>query len=261
MLGDRGPEQIGPMGNHGVVRNDFSNVYEDSERAGSYATLEFPGTYYLAYRDLPRIIAAYTSGTRALDFGCGAGRSTRFLGKLGFEATGIDISAEMIAKARELDPEGDYRLAVGDDMAGLHDVSFDLALSVFTFDNVPMQEKPSLFRALRRLLRPSGRLVSLVSTPEIYMHEWASFSTKDFPVNHTAKSGEKVFTVMLDVDDRRPVTDVLCTHEDYEDIYLEAGLRIIDTVKPLGRPEEPYAWVNETKVAPWAIYVLASMQL
>ncbi|MFI5110059.1 MAG: hypothetical protein ACHP9S_10750 [Terriglobales bacterium] len=28
------------------------------------------------------------TGTKALDFGCGAGRSTRFLRKLGFNATG-----------------------------------------------------------------------------------------------------------------------------------------------------------------------------
>ena len=35
---------------------EFANVYEDSERAEAYAELEFPGTYFLAYRDLPQII-------------------------------------------------------------------------------------------------------------------------------------------------------------------------------------------------------------
>ena len=35
---------------------DFANVYEDTRRAAAYANLEFPGTYYLAYRDLPDII-------------------------------------------------------------------------------------------------------------------------------------------------------------------------------------------------------------
>ena len=35
------------------MTDDFSNVYADAERAASYADLEFPGTYYLAYRDLP----------------------------------------------------------------------------------------------------------------------------------------------------------------------------------------------------------------
>ena len=53
------------------------NVYEDADRAEAYANLEFPGTYYLAYRDLPRIMSAHGRGTRAVDFGCGTGRSTR----------------------------------------------------------------------------------------------------------------------------------------------------------------------------------------
>jgi hypothetical protein len=36
---------------------EFTNVYDDAERAEAYAKLEFPGTYYLAYRDLPEIIS------------------------------------------------------------------------------------------------------------------------------------------------------------------------------------------------------------
>jgi len=41
------------------------------------------------------------------------GRSTRFLRQLGFEVTGVDIAEDMIRKARELDPSGDYRLLSG----------------------------------------------------------------------------------------------------------------------------------------------------
>jgi len=47
----------------------FSNVYEDAKRADAYAKLEFPGTYYLAYRDLPRIIFEHVKGRKAIDFG------------------------------------------------------------------------------------------------------------------------------------------------------------------------------------------------
>lgn len=81
----------------------FRNAYEDKKRAETYAKLEFPGTYYLAFWDLPEIISKHTKGKKALDFGCGTGRSTRFLKNSGFDATGIDISGEMIAKAREFD--------------------------------------------------------------------------------------------------------------------------------------------------------------
>lgn len=66
----------------------FSNVYDDRIRAGAYARLEYPGTYYLAFRDIPAIVAEHVQGKTALDFGCGTGRSTRFLRQLGFDVVG-----------------------------------------------------------------------------------------------------------------------------------------------------------------------------
>ena len=86
------------------------NFYEDREYAEAYSRLEFPGTYYLAFRDLPSLFEKHIKGTRALDFGCGAGRSTRFLKQIGFDAIGVDISEGMLEQARQKDPGGDYRL-------------------------------------------------------------------------------------------------------------------------------------------------------
>jgi SAM-dependent methyltransferase len=235
----------------------FQNVYDDDRRAGAYAKLEFPGTYHLAYRDLPEILSRHAHGTRALDFGCGTGRSTRFLRGLGFEVTGVDIAEQMLTRARELDPQGDYRLVRDGDLSALHGTSYDVVLSAFTFDNVPtLERKAALFRSLGGMLASGGRIVSVVSSPEIYWNEWASFSTKDFPENRAARSGDKVRIVMLDVEDRRPVEDILCTDEDYRDVYLRAGLETVATYRPLADPSEPFAWVSETVKAPWVIYVL-----
>lgn len=235
----------------------FSNVYADKARAESYAKLEFPGTYYLAFRDLPAIISEHVRGNKALDFGCGAGRSTRFLRKLGFDAAGVDVSAHMLAQARERDPEGAYYLVPDGDLNELT-AEYDLILSAFTFDNIPtMAKKVALLQSLKRLLRAGGRIINLVSSSEIYVNEWASFSTKDFPQNRFARSGEKVLIVMLDVEDRRPVEDILCTEDDYHDAYQRAGLRAITTYRPLAQSSETFAWVSETTTAPWVIYVLA----
>lgn len=235
----------------------FSNVYQDPDRAASYAALEFPGTYYLAYRDLPQLIAAHVAGKTALDFGCGTGRSTRFLKNLGFAVTGVDISRDMLALALEKDPEGDYRQTVEDDLGTLTGNQYDLILSVFTFDNIPTADKKvRLFCSMSKLLEPNGRIISLVSAPEIYTHEWASFSTKDYPENKRAKSGDLVRIIMTDVADRRPVEDILFTDESYREVYAESGLEIVEVHRPLGLPDEPYQWVNETSIAPWTIYVL-----
>src|SRR5262249_47950801 len=110
------------------------NFYEDGQYAEAYSKFEVSGTYYLAYRDLPQIFAKHITGWKALYFGCGAGRSTRFLQKLGFVVTGLDISEEMLKKAKQKDPAGDYRLVHGDDFGELTEASFDLILSAFPFD-------------------------------------------------------------------------------------------------------------------------------
>ncbi|SPF32003.1 Methyltransferase [Candidatus Sulfotelmatobacter kueseliae] len=238
------------------MTTDFVNCYADASRAGAYATLEFANTYYLAYRDLPAILAEHVTGTRALDFGCGTGRSTRLLRKLGFSVTGVDVSEDMLRIARGLDPSGDYRLVPGDNFHELDVEAFNLVLSAFTFDNIPGATKTRIFSDLAKLLAPNGTMVSLVSSPEIYTHEWASFSTKDFPENASARSGDVVRIVVTDHQDARPVEDILCTDESYRAVYQAASLRAMQVLKPLATGDEPYPWVNETRIAPWVIYVL-----
>jgi SAM-dependent methyltransferase len=147
----------------------FRNSYEDSARAAAYARLGFSDTYYLAYRELPAIIRNHVVGHRAVDFGCGSGRSTRFLRGLGFQITGIDISAEMVDKARQLDPDGDYRLVADRDYTSLGASCYDLVHSVFTSDNIPGRERRTiLLRNLGSWLKEEGRGVMLDSTPELY---------------------------------------------------------------------------------------------
>lgn len=252
-----------PLGKRGVrdfegdVRTgEFANCYQDGERAEAYSTLEFARTYYLAYRDLPEIFSQYAKSTAAIDFGCGAGRSTRFLRKCGFQAIGVDISKQMIAKAREVDPGGDYRVIKNGDFSGLKAGAYALVLSAFTFDNIASSRKLALFRGLGELLKSDGCIVNVVSAPEIYVNEWASFSTKEFPENRHARSGDVVRIITTDHPDHRPVEDILCTDAAYRRIYRNAGLHAVATYRPLATGDEPYEWVNETRIAAWVVYVL-----
>ncbi len=236
---------------------EFKNSYEDGAYAAAYAKLEFPGTYYLAFRDLPDIVRRHVEGGKALDFGCGTGRSTRFLATLGFEVIGVDVAQEMIRKARAADPSGDYRLVADGDLGQFTEGSFDLVLSAFTFDNVPtMAKKVGLFRELARVLKAAGKIVNLVSSPQIYCHEWASFTTKDFPENRQAKCGDQVRIIVTALTDQRPVIDIVWPDEAYREVYTTSGLEVVEVHKALGRADEPYEWVNETTIAPWVIYVL-----
>ena len=129
-------------------------------------------------------------------------------------------------------------------------------VSLFTFDNVPSAAKVRIFSDLRNLLRPAGTIVSVVSSPDIYTHEWASFTPKNFPENAAARSGDVVRIVVTDHQDRRPVEDIVWSDESYQAVYREARLQAIQVFKPLAKGDESYSWVNETKIPPWVIYVL-----
>lgn len=236
---------------------NFENSWGNQTKAESYSKLEFPNTYYLAYRDLPDIISKHVTGNHAIDFGCGTGRSSRFLKQLGFDVIGIDISKDMLEIARNLDLSGDYQLVLNGkyDHLGLN--QFDLVQSIFTFDNIPgWTNRTNILKGLRDLMKPTGKMICLDSTPELYVNEWASFTTKKFPENWTAKTGDIIHDIMLDVEDRRPVKDIFWSMEDYNKLFNLAGLKIELTYKPLGYNNEPFDWKSEKEIAPWMIFIL-----
>ena len=139
------------------MTDSFSNVYDDGRRADAYDELEFPGTCYLAVRDLPALIAPHARGARALDFGCGAYRSCRscrYLAGLGFDVIGVDVAEPMPARARGRDPDGDYRRVGAGDLRAIAEERFDLVLSAFTLDDIPTDGPPSPRGSFRRTRRP-----------------------------------------------------------------------------------------------------------
>jgi len=84
-------------------------THDYEKHAGEYAELGIEGTQHLAFRDIPMLIREYAGSiASALDYGCGAGRSTRFLKRLGFNAVGVDTSREMLEQARSKDRLGEY---------------------------------------------------------------------------------------------------------------------------------------------------------
>jgi ubiquinone/menaquinone biosynthesis C-methylase UbiE len=101
------------------------------------------------------------AGERIVDVGCGCGATTAALAQKGGptgHAFGIDISAPMLARARQLAPADlpvDFVLADAT-VYPFDPASFDLLVSRF---GVMFFAEPALsFANLRKALRPSGRL-------------------------------------------------------------------------------------------------------
>ncbi len=97
---------------------------------------------------------------RILDLGCGTGIVARMLReRLGAAAqiTGVDVSAPMIAKAREVAPELDWREGNAMQLP-FADRSFDLVLCQQMLQFVP--DPQVALSEIRRILVPGGRLIA-----------------------------------------------------------------------------------------------------
>lgn len=92
----------------------------------------------------------------ALDVGCGEGRFCRMLRACGIEAIGIDPTEELIAHARQRDPEGDYRPGRAEKL-DFPDAPFDLVVSYLTLVDIP--DIRAAIAEMARVLRPGGTLL------------------------------------------------------------------------------------------------------
>lgn len=92
----------------------------------------------------------------AVDAGCGTGRHTAELVRLGHTTIGVDASPGMLAKARERVPAADLR--EGDLRAlPVPDATADVAVSGLALSHLPQLHEP--ISELARVLKPGGVLV------------------------------------------------------------------------------------------------------
>jgi SAM-dependent methyltransferase len=128
--------------------------------------------YDLLYRDKDYaaeaawVDAALRSNGQArgslLDVGCGTGRHAREFAAWGWQVTGVDVSADMIALARERTPPG-LRVSYATGRAAEFDLGrqFSAVVSLFhvaSYHTAP-GELAAMLANLRRHLVPGGRLL------------------------------------------------------------------------------------------------------
>lgn len=95
-----------------------------------------------------------------LDIGCGTGRLTRSLGKICKHVTGIDVSTEMVAKAKEdnIDmPNLEFIAGKGTDLSAIRNESIDFCFSFIVFQHIPSKKIiRSYIKDLYRTLKPGS---------------------------------------------------------------------------------------------------------
>ncbi len=100
---------------------------------------------------------------RALDFGCGVGRLTRALSSRFDECVGVDISSEMVVRARELNrdrPNTTFVVNVAPDMSRFDEASFDFVYSSKVLQHMPSSKLASEYVVeFVRVTKPGGLVV------------------------------------------------------------------------------------------------------
>jgi ubiquinone/menaquinone biosynthesis C-methylase UbiE len=100
---------------------------------------------------------------RALDFGCGVGRLTRALAQHFDQCSGVDISANMIARAREFNqeiPNCEFIHNDAEDLRLFADDQFDMVFTTIVLQHIPGEARIKSYVAdFVRILKPDGLLV------------------------------------------------------------------------------------------------------
>ena len=110
-------------------------------------------------RELLSRFASETAGRgQVCDMGCGPGQIARFLRDAGAEVFGLDLSPQMVAEAKRLNP--DLAFLEGNMMAlELKDESLAGITAFYAIVNIPQESLPQVFAEMHRVLQPGGLLL------------------------------------------------------------------------------------------------------
>jgi len=138
-----------------------ANQWADDVRAGF--------DLYRTLYTLPAFLDFMPSvdGKSIIDLGCGEGSNTRRFAELGGRMTGIDLSAELVRRARHAEAEQPlgirYEIASYSDLSQFGDADFDGAVSTMALMDGP--DFPAAMREAHRILRPGGKICFSVLHP------------------------------------------------------------------------------------------------
>ena len=145
----------------------YSGSYEEALNRGISVSGE--DSTFFAHRRLQwlaRLLADRRAAPQSvLDFGCGVGNSLPLIRELlsAQQVTGIDVSRESIATARERFPDAGFELATCSDLAA--QPRFDLAFCNGVFHHIPVDKRAASVQLVWQHLKPGGYFAFFENNP------------------------------------------------------------------------------------------------
>lgn len=185
-----------------------------------------------------------------MDFGCGAGRSTRFI-KLAAPLSrviGFDRSLPMLVQARLSDPDGEYCEASGQYV--LDSESFDVLVAANVLVEAPCHnDLAQVVREIARLTRVGGSVVIMATNEPAFRCSYTSFSYA-----HTGpiKDGTPVLCQVETSAGRVLIPDYVWTSDTITRLFEFSGCRAVNIERPPALENHPEK--QETIPPPHSIF-------
>jgi SAM-dependent methyltransferase len=236
------------------VRSDADGRYSyTGHNAELYGSLGIEGTTYQIGFDAVAMLLGDIRGKTFLDFGCGTGRSTRFLKALGAQHVyAVDHDQNMIdlALSQEL---ADVTVVRIDGAIPLPDASVDGAISMNVF--IEIRTLGAMTRTcaeIARALRRGAPFVLESSSPMAFGHTFRNYS---YPHAGPLRSGETTACIVTTPGGQIVIEDTYWTEDDYVEAVEQAGLAVATIDYP--RPRDPAAWSTDEATIPPCIVIEA----
>ncbi len=154
----------------------MSDVQSSYDKVAAEYTRRIAGE--LEHKPLDReLLARFAGHVRGLgpvcDLGCGPGHIARFLRAIDLPVLGLDLSPAMVAEARRLNPEIEYRQG---DMLGLDvpDAAWGGIAAFYSIVNLAPEQLLPALREMARVLRPGGWLLLAfhLGSKAVHVEDW-----------------------------------------------------------------------------------------
>jgi SAM-dependent methyltransferase len=175
---------------------------------------------------------------KALDFGCGLGRATRALARHFESVVGVDVSEEMVTRARELNAQvlnSSFAVNLSAHLAQFEADSFDFVYSSFVLQHLPSAETARAYiREFLRITQPDG-LVVFQMPDRLPWRRRLQLRRRVYSALRVARVPRKVLYDRLRL---HPVRLISLSREDVERLVEELGGAVllsaaIDAVEPI----------------------------